>query len=70
MGQTLGVEEGAHSQLWAATAPRGEGEGMVRTGTYYEPVGVAAKRTTGDSRDGKLADELWEWTEEALREWS
>lgn len=62
-GQTLSVEEGAHSQLWAATAPRDK----LVSGTYYEPVGVAAKRTTSQANDQKLAAELWDWTQEALK---
>lgn len=65
-GQTLEVDEGAHSQLWAATAPRDR----VKSGTYYEPVGVAAKRTTRDANDEKLAGELWEWTQKALEGFS
>ncbi|KND91982.1 putative oxidoreductase [Tolypocladium ophioglossoides CBS 100239] len=65
-GQTLKVEEGAHSQLWAATAPRDK----IKSGTYYEPVGVAAKRTTGNANDEKLAGELWEWTQKALKDFS
>lgn len=63
-GQTLSPEEGAHSQLWAATTAR---KGIV-SGTYYEPVGVAAKRTTSQANDSKLADELWTWTQEALKD--
>ncbi|KAJ6445352.1 putative oxidoreductase [Purpureocillium lavendulum] len=66
IGQTLQVDEGAHNQLWAATAPRD----AVKTGTYYEPVGVAARRTTAYSNDAKLADKLWDWTEEALKDYS
>ncbi|OLN97754.1 putative oxidoreductase C736.13-like protein 7 [Colletotrichum chlorophyti] len=50
------VEEGAKSQLWAATA-----EGVV-SGEYYDPVGVARKGSAL-SKDKSLAKRLWEWTE-------
>lgn len=65
-GQTLDVNEGAHAQLWAATVAR---EKLV-SGTYYEPVGLAPKRTTKPSNDPKLAGELWDWTQTALKEFS
>lgn len=65
-GQTLSVEQGAHSQLWAATAPRDK----LKTGMYYEPVGVAAERTTKQSNDQKLSGELWNWTQKALKGFS
>ncbi|XDG00608.1 hypothetical protein ABKA04_000223 [Annulohypoxylon sp. FPYF3050] len=57
--QGVTVEEGVKNQLWASTASD------IRTGEYYEPVGVAGKgsKYTGDP---KLARELWDWTEKEL----
>lgn len=56
---SVGVEEGTLNQLWAAAGPD------VKTGEYYEPVG---KKAPGSelSRDMKLADKLWQWTEDEL----
>ena len=59
------LENGAHSQLWAATVPKDQ----VETGAYYTPVGVksGASYLTGYARDEKLADRLWDWTEEEFK---
>jgi NAD(P)-dependent dehydrogenase (short-subunit alcohol dehydrogenase family) len=59
------LENGAHNQLWAATAPKDK----VESGNYYTPVGKKAGGSymTGYARDEKLADKLWEWTEEELK---
>ncbi|KAK9318795.1 hypothetical protein V1517DRAFT_334576 [Lipomyces orientalis] len=56
-------EEGVYNTLWAATTPRGE----LTTGGYYEPVG---KKTAGAKAcsDEALADKLWDWTEEELKD--
>ncbi|KAE9377839.1 oxidoreductase [Stipitochalara longipes BDJ] len=56
-------EEGSWNQLWAAT-----GSGVV-SGEYYEPIGKLGTRTK-KSKDKKLCDELWEWTEEQLNSWT
>ncbi|KAF7556505.1 hypothetical protein G7046_g6273 [Stylonectria norvegica] len=53
------VEDGAKTQLWAATA-----DGVV-SGQYYEPVGVA-DAATGFANDKAMAQKLWEWTEREL----
>jgi retinol dehydrogenase 12 len=53
----VSVEQGAHNQLWAATSSE------VESGAYYEPVGKKAAGSTV-SRDKRLAQRLWEWTEE------
>lgn len=59
------IEEGAKTQLWAATAEVG-GKGKVENGHYYVPVG-------NDAPFGKFAedqakvDELWQWTNEELK---
>ncbi|PSN61512.1 NAD(P)-binding protein [Corynespora cassiicola Philippines] len=55
----ISVEEGAKSQLWAATA-----EGVVN-GEYYEPVGVAG-RGSALSKSRDLGEKLWWWTEDEL----
>lgn len=49
-------ERGVLTQLWAATA------GEAKTGTYYVPVARESKGS-GYSRDEKLAEELWNWTQ-------
>ena len=75
----MGVEKGAWSQVWAATAEidtetgdkkkgcsGGAGAGVVRSGDYYWPVGVATKGSKW-ARDGDLARRLWEWQEDEFR---
>ncbi|KAE8153585.1 hypothetical protein BDV25DRAFT_136706 [Aspergillus avenaceus] len=57
------VATGSLNQLWAATAPD------VKTGEYYEPVGIM-NRGSKYTRDGKLARELWDWTEQELSQFS
>ncbi|KXH43034.1 hypothetical protein CSIM01_01788 [Colletotrichum simmondsii] len=53
------VEEGARSQLWAATADE------VENGEYYEPVGVAGNGSAF-AKDNNLALKLWDWTEKEI----
>ncbi|KAL5365541.1 short-chain dehydrogenase/reductase [Aspergillus floccosus] len=53
------VEKGVRNQLWASVAQD------VHSGEYYEPVGVRG-RVSEDGKDRKLAQELWEWTENEL----
>jgi retinol dehydrogenase-12 len=57
---TATVETGAKNQLWAATSKQG-----IANGEYYTPVGVSGKGSAY-STDGKLAAQLWEWTEKEL----
>ncbi|KAJ7287155.1 oxidoreductase [Mycena rebaudengoi] len=57
----MAPDEGARSQLWAATANKS----TITNGAYYEPVGELGKRRRG-STDAKLAAKLWEWTENEL----
>lgn len=64
-GKKLPVEQGHWNQCWAATTGR---EG-VKSGEYYEPIGVVGERRTAASRDKGLARRLWEWTEKELEEW-
>lgn len=53
------VEVGAKTQLWASVAQD------VKSGEYYEPIGVAGSGSE-KAKDGKLAERLWEWTEKEL----
>jgi NAD(P)-dependent dehydrogenase (short-subunit alcohol dehydrogenase family) len=61
-GEWLKPEQGAHTQLWAATTAK---KGLVN-GAYYEPIGVKVVPGLESARDGVLAERLWEWTEKAL----
>ncbi|KAK7455045.1 hypothetical protein Landi51_03254 [Colletotrichum acutatum] len=53
------VEEGARSQLWAATAHG------VENGEYYEPVGVAGNGSAF-AKDNNIALKLWDWTQKEI----
>jgi retinol dehydrogenase 12 len=57
----LTVQEGALTQIWAATWKREE----VKNGTYYMPIGKVSAGS-GKSRNAELATKLWEWTEAEL----
>lgn len=57
--------QGAHNQLWAASAERS----AVVNGQIYEPVGKFFMRLDKTSKDGQLAGRLWEWTEEELKKY-
>jgi NAD(P)-dependent dehydrogenase (short-subunit alcohol dehydrogenase family) len=61
----LAVEQGAYTQTWAATTAKSE----LRSGAYFEPVGVETVPTTRQGRDTELARRLWEWTERELERW-
>lgn len=52
-------ERGARTQLWCATSKE------TKTGVYYIPVGKE-NAGSGYSRDEKLVNELWEYTEKEL----
>lgn len=56
------VAQGARNQLWACTAPKNE----VRKSGYWTPVGKKSGGT-GLARNEKLADQLWEYTEEEFK---
>lgn len=60
-GIYLSVEDGARNQIWAATAPKDQ----LTNGAYYDPVGIEGQRSAA-SRDEKLGEELWNWTEKEL----
>lgn len=61
LGQVMTPAEGAWNQLWAATA---EKENIIN-GEFYEPVGVLGSHAR-ESKNQKLAGELWEWTQKEL----
>jgi len=63
MGILPTATAGARNQLWAAMGDKSGGR--LRSGEYYEPVGVAG-RASEDACDDALADALWEWTEHEL----
>ena len=45
------------------------GSDGVLSGRVFNPVGVEAE-LKGLAKDEELAERLWGWTEEALREWA
>lgn len=53
------VPEGTKNQLWAAVSPD------AKTGEFYHPVGLAGKGSEA-TKNTKLAQELWDWTEKEL----
>lgn len=57
------VEQGARNQLWASVS------NGVKSGEYYEPVGIGGL-ASDDGKDDGLAKKLWDWTEEELKEHS
>lgn len=63
--QGVSIEEGAKTQLWAATAKVG-GKGNVENGKFYLPIGKEAQygKFAGDQA---MVDELWRWTNEELQ---
>ncbi|KAF8992356.1 oxidoreductase [Cyathus striatus] len=64
IGKTVSLEEGTWNTLWASTVDKG---GVVN-GEFYEPVGKPGKHAR-ESKNEKLAGELWEWTENQLEEY-
>lgn len=55
------VPDGAKNTLWAATAPKDQ----VKSGQYYLPIGREDAGSTY-SRDEKMAESLWDWTEQEI----
>lgn len=53
------VEDGAQNQLWASVSKD------VKSGEYYEPVGVG-ELASADGKNDELAREIWDWTEREL----
>ena len=65
LGKILSVEEGAYNSIWAVTTPRRG----VKSGGFYEPVGLLNEKETASSRDPQVQKDLWEWTEKELEKW-
>ncbi|KAL2829467.1 hypothetical protein BDW59DRAFT_142139 [Aspergillus cavernicola] len=63
-GKLLKPAEGAYNQLWAATASKAK----IQNGQLYEPVAVLSNRHDKTSQDDELAAKLWDWTDEALKD--
>jgi retinol dehydrogenase 12 len=61
----LSVENGVKGQLWAATAPVGDGPHQVKAGEYYEPLGVTGQGSWLSNNAG-LALKLWDWSVEEV----
>ncbi|KAN0117040.1 NAD(P)-binding protein [Hyaloscypha variabilis] len=55
----VSVQDGVKNQLWAGTAKG------VKSGEYYEPVGVTGKQSAY-AYDVEAAEKLWTWTEKEL----
>ncbi|KAI4718305.1 hypothetical protein E4T48_05509 [Aureobasidium sp. EXF-10727] len=55
-------EDGCKNSMWGATAPRED----VENGAYYSPIAEPGKQAKW-IKDQDLGDELWKWTEDALR---
>ena len=62
--QQVSVEEGVKNQLWAASTEKA----AIENGAFYEPVGKPGVQTAA-SKDTKLAEDLYEWTEKAIAEY-
>lgn len=68
----MGVEQGAYTQVWAATAPfqsegRGKRDGVVN-GAFYVPIGVRGDEGIKKLNDEVAAQRLWEWMEGHFKE--
>jgi NAD(P)-dependent dehydrogenase (short-subunit alcohol dehydrogenase family) len=62
IGNILTPEKGVHNQLWAATVNKND----LQSGAFYEPVGKLGKHSKY-SQDASLATELWDWTQNQLK---
>jgi hypothetical protein len=56
------MSDGAKNQLWAATTPKEQ----IKSGEYYIPIGTL-NAGSAYSRDERMAEELWNWTEGVLK---
>ncbi|KAM0546776.1 hypothetical protein ACHAPJ_010705 [Fusarium lateritium] len=54
------VEQGARNQLWGSVSKD------VKSGEYYEPVGIGGKQSE-NGKDEVEAEKLWNWTEKELQ---
>jgi retinol dehydrogenase 12 len=60
---TKPVEEGCKNSLWSATSKD------AKNGKYYDPVGKPGQESQV-VKDGKLGEELWEWTQRELNDYT
>ena len=65
---TMSVEEGALTQLWAATAPaemqgQSDAKDAVANGAFYVPIGIRGDDCNKQLNDEKASKALWEWME-------
>ena len=61
-GKWTSVEEGPYNQVWAGTTKKEE----LENGAYYAPIAKKGTLETAAAKDAKLADTLWNWTENEL----
>lgn len=62
VGKRTPVEQGHFNQCWAATCEKK----LLKNGEYYEPIGEKGPRATRQSKDRKLGERLWQWTQTEL----
>lgn len=62
---TMDVPGGAKNTLWAVSADKE----VVRQSWYWKPVGVRSGGSSWYAQKADLAKELWEWTEEQLKDY-
>jgi hypothetical protein len=56
--------KGAHNQLWCAAGAK---KLELRNGGFYRPIGYdATDDLKGEAANMKLAEKLWDWTENVL----
>ncbi|KAH7316924.1 oxidoreductase [Stachybotrys elegans] len=65
IGKFLPDEQGCWNQVWAVGASKDK----FVSGQMYEPVGDLTKSYTSWCLDEKLANDLWDWTEDAIKAW-
>ncbi|KAI1206782.1 NAD(P)-binding protein [Annulohypoxylon truncatum] len=58
-------DQGHLNQVWAVGVPKDR----AKQGEFYEPVGIPTQGYTHWCLDQKLAERLWDWTEEELKPW-
>lgn len=63
---TTDVPGGAKNTLWAATTDKA----TVGQSWYWKPVGVKGAGSSWHAQKPDLAKELWEWTEEQLKDYN
>ncbi|KAI2463954.1 NAD(P)-binding protein [Annulohypoxylon bovei var. microspora] len=61
----LDDDQGHWNQVWAVGVPKDQ----AKQGEFYEPVGKPTQAYTHWCLDQKLAERLWDWTEEEIKPW-